>query len=606
MKRCPECRRDYYDDTLLYCLDDGNALLEGPANRSEPGAVATGLPADEPPTAILHETDSPSEAPTRAQIHTTAAEPQSKIGEPAEKQSFSANRAAEPQEVKPLEPKFLQAKVPGIMPMIVVAALVVLAGGFFASRYLTPAKQIESIAVMPFVNESDSPELEFLSDGMTETLIKSLSEIPNLAVKSRSTVFFYKGKAASPQKIGDELGVQAVLLGRFSGRNDDLKVSLELVDTRTQDVIWTEQYEAPRSDVVRVQGTIARDVSTTLRVKLTGEEKAKVTKAPTNSPEAYQAFLKGRYYFNLRGADNLLKSIEQFNLATQLDPNYALAFSGLADSYALYSDYSGTPGTENATIARMYAERAIALDPQLAEPHATLGILNAQGRNWDAALMEGKKAVDLNPNYPTGLQWYASILLDLGRFKEAAEMMKRAHDLDPVSPAINDGLSSTYVGLEDFAAAMETSRRYIEVNPNFPGTYRNLGFYYSMMNRHAEAVTNAEKAVQIERSSYLLGDLGYVYAAAGKRSEAIAIIRELEDRYANDRSPGRYVAEIYSGLGEKENAMKWLEKDFQNKPGRLAEIRWSVPYRSMRYYPPFNDLLRRMGMPPWEPSEMSR
>ena len=561
MKRCPECRRDYYDDSLSYCLDDGGVLVDGPSTIDEPG------------TAILRER--------------TANEPETAIFGPVERERSLPGTGAISQ----------RRNLIVIGAICLVVALGLGLGGY---RYYssTAATQISSIAVMPFANESGDPDLEYLSDGMTETLIKSLSVIPNLAVKSRSTVFYYKGKDASPKKVGDELGVQAVLLGRVSSRVNDLKLSLELVNTRTQNVIWTDQYEAPKSDVVGLQGMIAKAVSTALRARLTGDEQAKVTSAPTNSPEAYQAYLKGRYYFNLRGAENLSKSIEEFKRATELDPAYALAFSGLADSYAIYSDWAGTPASELAPMVRMYAERAIALDPQLADPHATLGILNIQARNWDEALRESKTAVDLNPNYPTGVQWYASILLDLGRFDEAAEMMERAHELDPVSPAISDGLSNTLEVRDNFDAAIENTQRYIELNPAFPGSYRNLAFYYSMTGRHREAVEQAEKAVQLDRSSYLLGDLGYVCGAAGKRDQATALIRELEDRFADNRSAGRFIAEIYSGLGEKDKAMEWLEKDFETRNGRLAEIRWTVPYRSMHDYPPFRDLLKRMGLPP--------
>lgn len=580
MKRCPECGRDYNDDSLSFCLDDGFGLLFGPGN-SDPGAFSNELLPDEPVTAILHPPSDAFEAATRPQVDTT---PETgagaAAGEPATSRNFPGNRTTR-------------------LLVGAVAVTALLVGWLFGYRYLYPGTgQIDSIAVMPFANESGDPDLEYLSDGMTETLIKSLSAVPNLAVKSRSTVFYYKGKDASPKKVGDELGVQAVLLGRVSSRANELKLSLELVNTRTQDVIWTDQYEAPKSDVVGLQGMVATAVSTALRTRLTGEEQAKVASAPTKSPEAYQAYLKGRYYFNLRGADNLSKSIEQFKQATELDPNFALAFSGLADSYAIYSDWAGTPASENTPLVRMYAERAIALDPQLADPHATLGILNVQACNWDEALRESKTAVDLNPNYPTGVQWHASILLDLGRYDEAADMMKRAHDLDPVSPAISDGLSNTFEVRDNFDAAIENSRRYIELNPAFPGSYRNLAFYYSMMGRHAEAVAQAEKAVQLDRASYLLGDLGFVYGVAGKRDQATALIRELESRFANNRSVGRYVAEIYSGLGEKEKAMEWLEKDFRSRSGRLAEVRWTIPYRSMHDYPPFRDLLKRMGMPP--------
>ncbi len=243
MKRCPECRRDYYDDTLLYCLDDGNALLEGPAS------------ADEPATVILHATEPPSEAATRAQIHMT------------DQTAIMPLGVADISKTKNVNKRMLLA---------LLALVVIVLGGFFAYRYFSVAapKQIESIAVMPFVNESGNADVEYLSDGMTETLIKSLSQVPNLAVKSRSTVFYYKGKETSPKKIGEELNVQAVLLGRVGGRGDDLKLSLELVNTQTQDVIWAEQYDRKQSDLVSLQSEIAKDVSVKLKLKLSGADEA--------------------------------------------------------------------------------------------------------------------------------------------------------------------------------------------------------------------------------------------------------------------------------------------------------------------------------------------
>ena len=266
MKRCPECRRDYYDDTLLYCLDDGNALLEGPA-KSEPPASAGGQFGDEPQTAILHSTDAPGEAPTRAQIHTTdqtailpnraEAEPQDLSGGLSERQSLSAHRAAKP----------LAA---------LIVAVIVLVGGFYGYRYFgSNSKQIESIAVMPFVNESGNGDVEYLSDGMTETLIKSLSNLPNLSVKPRSTVFRYKGKDTDSQTIAKELNVQAILNGRVSQRGDQMTLSLELVDAQKDSVIWSEQYNRKQSDLVSLQSEVARDVSSKLKSKLSGAEVAK-------------------------------------------------------------------------------------------------------------------------------------------------------------------------------------------------------------------------------------------------------------------------------------------------------------------------------------------
>ncbi|MCC7308509.1 MAG: hypothetical protein IT173_13165, partial [Acidobacteria bacterium] len=326
MKRCPECRRDYYDDTLLYCLDDGNALLEGPASGSrfpdepatailsEPGAVATGFrDGDEPQTAILSEPPASTggqvdgENPTRPLIRSTAAEPLKSVSEASEKHSFSANKAAKP------------------LLAVTVLALIVLAG-FFGYRYLsTGGKQINSIAVMPFVNDSGNADVEYLSDGMTETLIKSLSQIPDLNVRPRSSVFRYKGKETDPPTIGKELNVQAILNGRIIQRGQDISLFVELIDISLDKVIWSQQYNRKQSDLVTLQSDVALDVLSNLKTKLSGTDEAKVTKTYTTNPEAYQLYLKGNYYRTKYNKDGYKKAIEYYKQAIELDPNYAMA-----------------------------------------------------------------------------------------------------------------------------------------------------------------------------------------------------------------------------------------------------------------------------------------
>ena len=581
MKRCPECRRDYYDDTLLYCLDDGNALLEGPATvdepktviLSEPPVVAGGLTQsaaqlNEPETAIFLVPPAVSNAPLQPPATAGGSDP-----------------LATP---RSLDKRLLAA--PFLLAIIVL-------GGFWGYNYLSPTKQIESIAVMPFVNESGNADVEYLSDGMTETLIKSLSQVPNLAVKSRSTVFFYKGKETSPKKIGEELGVQAVLLGRVGGRGDDLKLSLELVNTQTQDVIWSEQYDRKQSDLVSLQSEIAKDVSTKLKSKLSGADEAKVTKTSTANPEAYQAYLKGRYYWNRRTAENIKKAIEQFKAATDRDPNYALAYAGLADCYLVLPNYAGNPASETLPQAKTFAERAIAIDDQLAEPHASLGYVNRQSWQWTDSEREFKRAIELNPNYATTYQWYSDLLKALGHFDEAALIIKRAHEIDPLSSIISINISEMYQIQKDHNASIENSLKIIELDPNFSLAYDYLGLSYLKQGRNAEAIANFEHAVELsKRESNILTDLGYVYAVTGRRAEAIAIVKELEQMYARKESLGRYVAAVYAGLGEKDKAFEWLEKDFQTREDS-APIRWEIPYESLRDDPRFRDLLKRMGLP---------
>ena len=433
---------------------------------------------------------------------------------------------------------------------------------------------------------------------MTETLIKSLANLPNLNVKPRSSVFRYKGKDTDLQTIAKELNVRAILNGRVAQRGDQLTLSLELVDVQKDSVIWTEQYQRKTSDLVSLQSEIAHDVSTKLKSKLSGAEETKVTKTATTDPEAYQAYLKGRYYWNRRTSENLKKAIEQFKLATDRDPNYALAFVGLGDCYAVLGEYAGIPSSETIPQSKAYAERALSLDSQLAEPHATLGQVNHQSWQWAEAEKEYKRAIELNPNYPTAYHWYSILLKDLGRNDDAATMINRARELDPLSSVISVNISRLYQLQNNHQASVENSLKIIELDQNFAPAYQYLALAYLKQGRNAEAISASEKSVQLSnRSGVTLGDLGYVYAATGKRTEAHAVLKELEDKYDRKEAIGQFIAAVYAGLGEKDKAFEWLEKDFQARNGKLAEIRWQLQYEPLSEDPRFKDLLKRMNLP---------
>jgi serine/threonine-protein kinase len=488
--------------------------------------------------------------------------------------------------------KFLTAMV----AIILLGAISAIAYfGFFANR---STKQIESIAVMPFLNESGNAEVEYLSDGMTETLIKSLSDLPGLNVKPRSSVFRYKGKDTDLQTIGKELNVQAILNGRVAGRGDQLTLSLELVDVQKNSVIWSEQYQRKQSDLVSLQSEIARDVSRNLKAKLSGAEETKVTRTATADPEAYQAYLKGRYYWNRRTAENLQKAIEQFKSATDRDPNYALAFAGLGDCYAVLNEYAGKPTSETLPQARAYAERALAIDGQLAEPHATLGLVHEALWQFGESEKQFKQALELNPNYPTAYHWYSIFLKNVGRNDEAAAMIKRAQELDPLSSVIAVNVSRMYQLQNNHDASIENSLKLIELDPNFGPAYEYLALSYLKRGQNAEAIAAAEKAADLtNRAGITLGDLGYVYATAGKRSEAVAVIKELEVKYARKEAIGQYLSAVYAALGDKDKAFEWLEKDFQARNGKLVEVRWQLQSEALRDDPRYKDLLKRMGLP---------
>jgi adenylate cyclase len=576
MKRCLQCGREY-DTSMMFCLDDGAELLYGPASM------------DEPATAILSDPGALSggqfagENTTSPFIHTTAAEaePPGNLDDSTQRQSLSAHRTA-----KPLAAGAI--------------ALFVLVGGFLGYRYLNPTRgdQINSIAVMPFVNESGNADVEYLSDGMTETLIRSLSQLANLQVRPRSSVFRYKGKETDAKTVGEELNVQAILNGRVAQRGDQLTLNLELIDVQRDVVLWSEQYNRKQTDLVSLQSEIAKDVSTKLKLKLSGTDEAKVTKTATANPEAYQAYLKGRYYWNRRTAENIYKATQQFKAASDADPNYALAYAGLADCYALLPEYAGTPTSETAPQARAFAERAIAIDSQLAEPHATLGIINHKSWQWAESEQEYKRAIEINPNYATSFHWYSILLKDLGRNREAAAMIKRAYELDPVSGAIGCNISMIHQLQNDHRASVENSLRMIELDPNFGRAYEYLGLSYLKLGRQEDAVKTMERAVELtNRQNVVLSELGYVYGAVGKRAEALAVAKELEEKYARRKAAGHEVAAVYSGMGDKDKAFEWLEKDFRARDGRLTTFRWETQFEPLRDDPRFKDLVIRMNLP---------
>lgn len=568
MKRCHQCNRVEADDTLVYCRADGSLLAEASSE------VETSLL----PNAITNPGSVRSTGPTTV-LPTSDAQSSTRQLDIASLRNHVASTR--------------NSVIAGAIGILVVTALGI--GSYL--KYGRSDKQINSIAVMPFVNESGNADVEYLSDGMTETLISSLSQIPNLSVKARSTVFFYKGKEATPRKIGEDLGVQAVLLGRVAQRGEDVKLSLELVNAQSQDVIWSEQYNRKQADLVSLQSEIARDVLSKLKTKLSGSDEQKVAKTHTSNSEAYQLYLKGRYYWNKRTAENLKKAMEQFQRAADTDPNYALASAGLADCYAVLGDYTGAPEFETNPKTRAFAERALQLDPTLVEAQTSLAYSFALVWEWDRAEAGFKRAMELNPNYPTAHHWYSLTLVETGRFEEAVREIKRAQELDPLSLIISYNLVLTYLRVGDVNSSMEQSKRLIDLDPNFPRAHQSLGLAYLRQERYPEAIAEFQKAVSLspgDRQS--LRDLGYGFAVSGKRVEALAVLKDLEAKYEKQEAFGSDIAAVLAGLGDKDKAFSWLEKDFQARAGRLARIRYLVPFESLRSDPRYADLLRRMGL----------
>lgn len=558
---------------MMFCLDDGAELLYGPASGSDPSLSMDDKLDDGPQTAILHETASPGETATRAQVFTTD------------------QTALELPRPKAIDKRLLLAPV--------ALALIVL-GGFFGYRYFTTTSSgtINSIAVLPFENRSGSADTDYLSDGLADSLIYRLSQLPNLKVSPTSSVMRYKGATGDTAKIASELGVDAVMTGRLSQIGESLNISIQLVDVKAGKVLWAEQYDRKLADLLATQREIATAITQKLELKLAGNETKGITKKYTDNNEAYQAYLKGRTFWNRRTAENIKKATEEFRSATERDPNFALAYAGLADCYALLPEYAGTPASESLPQAKAYAERAIAIDDQLGEPHATLGIVYVQMWRWAEAETEYKRAIEISPNYATAYHWYSIFLKNHGRYEEATKVIMRAGELDPLSPSIGVNISMMYQLQNDHDASIKKSLKVIELDPNYGRGYEYLGLSYFKVGRKEEAVSALEKAVELtNRQNVVLSELGYVYGSVGKRNEAMAVAKELEDKYARKVAAGHEVAAVYAGLGEKDKAFEWLEKDFQNRDSRLNTFRWELQFEPLRDDPRFKDLLKRMGLP---------
>ncbi len=465
--------------------------------------------------------------------------------------------------------------------------------GFFANR---SGKQINSIAVMPFENKNSDADTEYLSDGLAESVIFRLTQIPDLRVSPTSSVMRYKGKETDIAKIANELGVDAVMTGRLTKRGDNLNITVELVDARTNKSLWGEQYERKLSELLTTQREIVAEIVGKLQLKLSGESEQKLAKKYTVNPEAYQAYLKGRYYWNRRTADGMRRAIEQFDLAVQKDPNYALAYVGLADSYGIASTLLGMSVKESLPQAKAYANKALEIDNSLGEAHATLGLINSHLWNWAEAENAFKRSIELNPNYASAQHWYARLLNTLGRKDEALAEIKRANEIDPLSMVIISNVAGFYREMGDYKSAIEQCNKIIEIDPSYIVVYAGLAEIYLDQKRSAEALAEVEKARDIPSISIELS--GRAYAQLGRRNEALAVIKQLEEGFAKgNNGAATGVARVYVVLGDKEKTFEWLEKAFQARDTDLPRSRLGATFDPVRDDPRFKDLLKRMNLP---------
>ena len=489
---------------------------------------------------------------------------------------------------------------------VVVIAGAISVSLFFLGRYTatsTQSKPIEvpakSLAVLPFANLSGNPDNAYFAAGIQDEIITRLAKITELKVISCTSTQRFKGAPDDLPAIAKQLGVANILEGSVQRTTDQLRVNVQLVEAATDAHLWADTFDRKLTDIFKIESEIAKTVAETLQAKLSGSERNAIAAQPTENTEAHELYLKGRFFWDKRTGDNLKKSIDYFNQAIAADPNYALAYVGLADCYLLLEDYTGTPAIETYPKAEAFAQHALQLDNSLAEAHTSLAYVYTNLWQWEQAEEEFKRAIKLNPNYPTAHHWYSLCLLDLGRIDEAKAQIKRAHELDPLSLIIGTTLNYAYFAEGDVNSSIAQCKRVIDLDPNFPRAHEYLGLGYLAQGRNSEAIVEIHKAVELSgRDRRPLRDLGYGYAASGKRAEALTVLKELEENYEKHKAIGQDFAAVYVGLGENDQAFAWLEKDFQARSGLLAWSRWAPPFDSLRSDPRFADLLRRMGLKP--------
>jgi DNA-binding winged helix-turn-helix (wHTH) protein/TolB-like protein/Tfp pilus assembly protein PilF len=483
----------------------------------------------------------------------------------------------------------LQAVFVSLLVLVVAAAAIAyLMGG--RKSVDGSISQIESIAVLPFVNEASDTDAEYFSDEITESLINNLSELPKLRVVPRSVVLSYKGHEADPRKIARELNVRAVLTGRVHRRGDTFSIQVELIDVANISQMWGQHYDRRVSDILLVQEDISRDIFENLRLKLSAEEQKQL--------EAYSLYLKGRNSWSKRTEDGLLQGIEYFRKAIDVDREYAPAYAGLADCYNMLVVYGINQPKEAFPKAKAAATKALSIDGTLAEARTSLAFIK---HRWDWARAEAETEFQLaikdKPTYAPAHQWYSSFLAAMGRFDEAIAESKLAEELEPLSFISNSHLGWIFylAGRDDEAIAH--CKRLLDVDPNFFPARRYLGLAYEHKGMYQEAIAQFQQGAKLSRSPLMISLLGHAYAVSGRKVEAQRILDELDQQKQRYVSPYT-VATIYAGLGEKDKAFKWLEKAFEDRDIWLMNLKVDPVLKDLRSDQRFTNLLQRIGLVP--------
>jgi TolB-like protein/DNA-binding winged helix-turn-helix (wHTH) protein/Tfp pilus assembly protein PilF len=500
--------------------------------------------------------------------------------------------------VAPKHLQWLTGRVIVALALVLIVSLSIPSVWLFRSRGPAPVG-IRSLAVLPLENLSGDASQNYFADGMTDELITDLAQISALRVISRTSVMVYKGARKPLPQIARELNVDAVVEGTVLRSGDQVRITAQLIEASTDKHLWSRSYEGELRDTLALQNRVASAIADQIRINLTPQEQAALKNVKAVNPEAYQSYLKGRYFWNKRTADGLKAALAYFKQAIEEDPNYAKAYSGLADTYALLGDWQYAVMTPKDAFpaAKAAAIHALELDNTLGEAHNSLAFV-LDGFDWDldAGGKEFQRAIELNPGYATAHHWYAWHLSLLGRFDEAIVEMRKAENLDPLSLIINADLAELLGLAHSYDESIQQSRKTIEMDPNFALAHNQLAQAYLQKHMYAEAVAELQKAVKLSGDSpTCMANLARAYVASGKRSEAVKLMNDLKQRSSTGYSNASEIAMIYASLGETDQAMVWLEKGFGERfnPGVLLR----PGFDPLRSDPRFQGLVRRTGLP---------
>jgi len=485
--------------------------------------------------------------------------------------------------------------------IVLIGALII--GAIVFSRHITTTKistNAKSIAVLPFENLSHDPDNAYFADGIQEEILDMLSRIADLKVISRTSTQRYKSKPDNLLEIAKNLGVANILEGTVQKAADQVRVNVQLINAQNDSHLWADKYDRKLADIFAVESEVATKIAETLEAKLTGTERQAISARSTENSEAYQLYLKGRYFWNKRTPEGFQKAIEYFQQAIEKDPAYALAYAALADSYEMLGFWGVFPPREMWLKGKAAALKALEIDDNLAEAHVALGWVSfTYDWDWPAAEKHFERALALNPASPTAHHWWHSLYLGaLGRSDEALAEAKRAVDLDPVSSVTNQNVADQLFFARRFDEAIEQCRKTLEMDPSFSLTHSLLGRLYLAKGMYREALAESEKYLALTpRNSAALMALAYAHARSGERSQALRLLEELRALSKQSYVSSYYFAVVYAGLGEKDQTFAWLEKAYEERSGSLVMLKVNPVWDPLRSDPRFADLVRRVGLP---------